>query len=75
MMGALGGRVGAYREALDNGADLQDALLRNIFRGERPDDGALAYVAERITAYHAALQGCKTGEIIAGHIPDNGAAL
>uniref|UniRef100_UPI0030DB1EE3 ubiquinol-cytochrome C chaperone family protein n=1 Tax=uncultured Parasphingorhabdus sp. TaxID=2709694 RepID=UPI0030DB1EE3 len=70
-----GGRVGAYREALENGADLQDALLRNIFRGERPDDGALSYVAERITAYHAALQGCKTDEIIAGHIPDSGAAL
>jgi cytochrome b pre-mRNA-processing protein 3 len=74
MMGALGGRVGAYREALENGADLQDAILRNVFRGEKPDDAALAYLAERLSAYHAALQGCDSREIIEGHIPDSGSA-
>ena len=74
MMGALGGRVGAYREALENGADLQNAILRNIFRGEKPDDAALAYLAQRMSAYHVALQGCDSGEIVAGHIPDSGVA-
>ena len=72
MMGALGGRVGAYRAALENGADLQDAILRNVFRGEKPDDAALAYVAERLSAYHAALQSCDSRGIIAGQIPDSG---
>ena len=74
MMGALGGRVGAYRDALEKGADLEDAILRNIFRGEKPDDAALAYLAQRLSAYHMALQDCDSGEIIAGHIPDSGAA-
>tara|TARA_R110000824_G_scaffold3839_12_gene18414 strand:+ start:16447 stop:16980 length:534 start_codon:yes stop_codon:yes gene_type:complete len=74
MMGALGGRVGAYRDALEKGADLEDAILRNIFRGEKPDDAALAYLAQRLSAYHMALQGCDSGEIIAGHIPDSRAA-
>lgn len=72
MMGALGGRVGAYREALENGADLQDAILRNIFRGEKPDDAALVYLAKRLSAYHAALQGSDSRDIIAGQIPDSG---
>ena len=74
MMGALGGRVGAYRNALEHGADLQDTISRNIFRGEKPDDAALAYIARRITAYHHALRDCGSSDIIAGHIPDSGAA-
>ena len=72
MMGALGGRVGAYRDALENGKNLQDAILRNIFRGEKPDDAALAYVTRQLSAYHATLQNCDPGEIVAGYIPDSG---
>ncbi len=71
MMGALGGRAGAYREALENGADLEDAILRNIFRGEKPAEAALSYVAQRMSAYHAALQDCDSRAIIAGHIPNS----
>ncbi|MGB5485328.1 ubiquinol-cytochrome C chaperone family protein [Parasphingorhabdus sp.] len=74
MMGALGGRVGAYRDALEKGADLQDAILRNVFRGKKPDDAALIYVAERLSAYHSALEGCDSNEIIAGQIPESGSA-
>jgi cytochrome b pre-mRNA-processing protein 3 len=75
MMGALGGRVGAYREALENGADLQDAILRNIFRGEKPDDGALEILASRLSAYHAALQVCDADAIIAGQLAASGPAI
>jgi len=75
MMGALGGRVGAYREALENGADLQDAILRNIFRGEKPDDAALGILASRLTTYHAALQECDADAIIAGELPASGPAI
>ena len=74
MMGALGGRVGAYRKALENGANLEDAILRNIFRGEKPDDAALAYVARQLAAYHAALRGLDSSEIIAGKLPDSRSA-
>ncbi|WP_417622535.1 ubiquinol-cytochrome C chaperone family protein [Parasphingorhabdus sp.] len=73
MMGALGGRVGAYREALENGADLRDTIIRNIFRGETPDDTALTYLAKGLTAYHATLQACDPSAIVTGNIPDSGA--
>ena len=74
MMGALGGRVGAYRDALNGKADLPDAITRNIFRGNKPDDAALAYVADRLSAYRTALHDCDTSAIIAGQIPDSGLA-
>jgi cytochrome b pre-mRNA-processing protein 3 len=43
LMGALGGRLGAYREP-----DRSQALIRNLYRGEAPDAGRLA-VAEAMT--------------------------
>jgi cytochrome b pre-mRNA-processing protein 3 len=75
MMGALGGRVGAYREALENGADLREAIVRNIFRGEQPDDAALDILASRMAAYHVALQQCDADAIIAGQLPASGPAI
>jgi len=72
IMGALGGRVGAYRNALEQGADLRDAIVRNIFRGEKPDNAALDILASQLTAYHAALQDRDADEIIAGQLPASG---
>lgn len=72
MMGALGGRVGAYREALQGGADLEDAILRNIFRGEKPDNSALTFIAQRLSAYHTALQAHDSNKIVTGNLPENG---
>ena len=37
MVGALGGRLGVYREALKT-RDMKDALVRNLYRGEAPSD-------------------------------------
>jgi cytochrome b pre-mRNA-processing protein 3 len=45
LMGALGGRLQAYRVALDEGSGMEDAVRRNIFRDSPPSDEALAYVA------------------------------
>lgn len=72
MMGALGGRVGAYREALEQGADLRAAIVRNIFRGEKPEDAALDILASRLSAFHAALQASEADAIIAGQLPASG---
>ncbi|ATW02428.1 ubiquinol-cytochrome C chaperone family protein [Sphingorhabdus sp. YGSMI21] len=74
MMGALGGRVGAYRDALEKGAELKDAIVRNIFRGAKPDDAALDLLASRLAAYHAALGDCSSDAIVAGHLPASEAA-
>ncbi|MCP1470080.1 cytochrome b pre-mRNA-processing protein 3 [Sphingobium sp. OAS761] len=44
MMSALGGRTGAYRAALVDGADLREALRRNLYRGESVADEAVDHV-------------------------------
>lgn len=44
MMSALGGRLAAYRAALDGEADLEDALRRNLYRGTAPSADALSHV-------------------------------
>jgi cytochrome b pre-mRNA-processing protein 3 len=74
-MGALGGRVGAYRDALEQDADLREAIVRNIFRGEKPDDAALNILANRLTAYHAALRDCDTDAIVVGKLPTSRLAV
>ncbi len=44
MMGALGGRLGAYRDGFGAGGDPRDALVRNVYRGQNPDPRALEHV-------------------------------
>ena len=69
MMGALGGRLGAYREALVDGGDLAAALLRNVYRGEAPAGDALDFTAARMGALHAALAAMPVPALIAGEWP------
>ena len=52
MMGMLGGRLGAYREGIARGT-LDAALVRNLYRGEAPDPGAVAHVRRELLALHA----------------------
>ena len=47
MMSMLGGRIGAYREAL-GGGDIAAVLRRNLYRGEDPGAAALAHVSARL---------------------------
>lgn len=67
MMGALGGRLGAYRLGLAGG-DLTGALLRNLYRGEEPGGAALVHVEAKVRARAAALAGCSLGDLKAGRI-------
>lgn len=50
MVSALGGRIAAYRDALDGDAPLDEALVRNLYRGQAPDSAALAHVEAEIRA-------------------------
>jgi cytochrome b pre-mRNA-processing protein 3 len=45
LMGALGGRLQAYRVALEKGEGMDEAVRRNIFRDAPPSEEALAFVA------------------------------
>jgi len=69
MMGMLGGRLGAYRDALAGGGDLDSAITRNIFRGHPPGAAALAHVRGRLLALCGALATTPTAALIAGALP------
>ncbi len=68
MMGALGGRLGAYRDALKGQHDLKDALQRNLYRGEAVDTEALEFVSEKLRKFFDQLTAIETDAIIAGDI-------
>ncbi|MAW98843.1 MAG: ubiquinol-cytochrome C chaperone [Sphingomonas sp.] len=69
MMGMLGGRLGAYRDALAMG-DLSPALVRNLYRGEAPDAAALAHVAGGLARFRAALDELPLARIEQGELPE-----
>ncbi len=70
MMGALGGRIGAYRESIDDTEKLVEALNRNLYRGDEPNKEAIKFVATHLQQFHADLISTGTAEIISGTIPE-----
>ncbi|MGL4313624.1 MAG: ubiquinol-cytochrome C chaperone family protein [Sphingomonas sp.] len=68
MVGLLGGRMGAYRDALAGG-DLGEALIRNLYRGVAPGAAALAHVEAALRALAAGLAGQSLADLQAGRLP------
>ena len=68
MMGALGGRIGAYREGLKAG-EFEAALVRNLYRGSEPPAAALEHTAERLRAFYLGLHAEPVESIVAGTLP------
>ena len=68
MMSMLGGRLGAYRDGLVAG-DPAPALARNLYRGEPPAAGALAYVACALEEWSRGLAARPLASVIAGELP------
>ena len=70
MVGALGGRLGAYR-APDGSDDLRAALVRNLWRGNEPGASELAHVMAGTAALRTALAAMPVTElIVADRLPD-----
>jgi cytochrome b pre-mRNA-processing protein 3 len=69
MMSALGGRIAAYRAALNGEASLDEAVTRNIFRGEAPDPAALAHVSAGLRAFAGLLDATDADALLAGTLP------
>jgi cytochrome b pre-mRNA-processing protein 3 len=68
MMGAFGGRLGAYRDALQGSEDLADALVRNLYRGEAVAAEALDHATAKVREVHAtqralSLEALKAGQV------------
>jgi len=55
LMSALGGRLGAFRDAFAGSGDLREAVRRNIFRDAAPSEPAVAFVAAGLADFQAAL--------------------
>ena len=66
LMGALGGRLGAFREALAGGHDLGPAVRRNIFRDAPASDEEVAFVANGLRALYARIEAVPLDRLLAG---------
>lgn len=64
MVGALGGRLGAYRAA-DGSDEMRAALIRNLWRGREPAAEGVAHVMAETAALRAALAAMPVTQLIA----------
>jgi cytochrome b pre-mRNA-processing protein 3 len=67
MMGALGGRLAAFREA--GAGDLDGPVRRNLYRGEPPSADALALASGRLAAFRDGLAAFGLADLQAGRLP------
>lgn len=67
MMTMVEGRLDAYRHGRDSG-DIRPALVRNLYRGAAPDDGAVNHVARALEALRARLSQQSMADIADGRI-------
>ena len=67
LVGALGGRLGALRQARSTGA-FEEAVNHNIFHDSPPSPEALAWTVRRIGRISAALDAQPLAELVAGRV-------
>lgn len=69
MMGALGGRLTAYRGTFDDGqAGLAEAVRRNIFRDEGADANSVAFVEARLRGLRARIESTALDALLVGNL-------
>ena len=69
MMGALGGRLAAFRAAAGDEAAMADAVKRNLFHEAPPSDEAVIFVARRMAAFADGLNAAPAAALLAGEVP------
>ncbi len=68
MVAALGGRIGAYRDAGDDDAALAEALRRNLWRGAAVPADAVDWVVAAVRRLAARLAATPAADLIDGRI-------
>jgi cytochrome b pre-mRNA-processing protein 3 len=68
MVAAMGGRLSVYRDAIDDATALEEALVRNLWRGEPGPEAKPAFVAERLRAIAAGLKATSWSAVLAGRL-------
>lgn len=69
LMGAFGGRLGAYRGALSDGAEpakLADAVRRNLYADAAPTADQVGHVAQAMRQLSAELGVCDSSALVTG---------
>ena len=69
LMGALGGRLDAFRTALAGGGALTDAVRRNVFRDDPPSPEAVEFVAAGLKRFHQQLESLSLEHLLGGELP------
>ena len=68
MVGALGGRLGAFRDGAAAGS-LTEAVRRNIFHASPPSEAALDFVARRLESVGRMLNEAPLSSLYEGKVP------
>jgi cytochrome b pre-mRNA-processing protein 3 len=71
MMAALGGRIGAYRNARGDSDAMRKALRRNLYRGEPVADAAVSFAADAALRLWSRLSATPYDRLAAGHLEPN----
>ncbi len=69
MVAAMGGRLGAYRDLMGDSAALEEALARNLWRGEPSPEAKPALVAARMQALTGRLAATEWPRLVADGLP------
>lgn len=69
LMGALGGRLAAFRAAGADEAAFMQAVRRNLFHEAPPDEAALAWTAARLARLRDGLAATPLEALFEGRIP------
>ena len=70
LMGALGGRLDAFRSALAGDGGLTDSVRRNVFRDDPPSTEAVEFVASGLARFHQGLVALSLEQLLGGELPD-----
>ena len=66
LMSMLGGRLGAFREGLAEGGDLDGAVARNLLRQEEAPAAQVSVLRDGLLAFRAALAATPIRELLHG---------
>lgn len=69
LVGALGGRVGAWRRAIDGSESWTAVTERSVFRGTAPNPDALDFIERRLREYWSGLEASSDDSLTAGRLP------
>ena len=67
IMGAVGGRINAFRIALADNSQLDEAIARNVYRGEEVNSAAATHVRQGLLAVEQALAGVTSNDLATGN--------